>query len=342
MRMLVTGATGFIGGHLAQRLRTLGHEVRGLVRSDGKGAELKRIGVELIRGDVTLPASLAPAVRGIEIVFHTAALVTDWGPWPAFQSVTVDGTTNMLQAAAEAKVARFLHVSTANVYEDRTARKLRVITEEAPHQGGGDRAYGYYSSSKVLAEDAVRKFQNERGLPATIVRPTWVYGPGDYTILPRLLEHLESRFSFWIGGRNPVVDPIYVTDVVECAILAATMPIAVGQAYNVSPDREIRLRDFLGRMCAEMRLPVPRWAMPLAVARAAAFVMGAYAKLTRSLDPPALTRAGLALFSDDQHFSSAKAARELCWKPKVDVEAGARSTVEWLNSVRAKAANLPR
>ena len=325
MRMLVTGATGFIGGHLARRLLALGHQVRGLVRSEGKGAELKRIGVELIRGDVTHPPSLTPAMRGIEIVFHTAALVTDWGPWSAFRSVTVDGTTNLLQAAADANVSRFLHVSTANVYEDWVARKVRVITEEAPHQGGGDRAYGHYSKSKVLAEESVRKFQKARGLPVTIVRPTWVYGPGDFTILPRLLDHLESRFSFWIGGRNPVVDPIYVTDVAECAILAATNPSAAGQAYNVSPDREIRLRDFLGRMCAEMRIPVPRWAMPLAVARAVAFVTGVGAKLTGSKHPPALTRAGLALFSDDQHYSSAKATGELGWNPKVDVESGARA-----------------
>jgi nucleoside-diphosphate-sugar epimerase len=340
MRALVTGATGFIGGQLARRLLALGHEVRGLVRSEDKGAELKALGAELIRGDVTDPSSLPPAVRGIDVVFHAAAYVTDWGPWSAFQSVTVDGTTNLLRAAADATVSRFLHVSTANVYEDWALRKLRVITEEAPHQNVGDRAYGNYSRSKVLAEDAVRQFQRD-GLPTTIIRPTWVYGPRDFTILPRLLEHLESRFSYWIGGRNPVVDPIYVADVAELAMLAATNPLAVGQSYNASPDREIRLRDFLGRMCAEMGLRVPRWSLPLPVARAAAFALGAFAKLTQSTRPPALTRAGLALFSDDQHFSSAKATRELGWRPQVDIDAGARLTVEWLNAERAKAGKVP-
>ena len=334
MKVLVTGATGFIGSHLVDRLLSLGHQVRGLARNPAKAGQLVAVGAEPAIGDVTDPVSLRAAVRGMETVFHVAARVTDWGRWSEFESVTVNGTEHMLNAAAEAGVARFLHVSTAAVYEDRFARKLRVITEDAPHSGAGDRAYGHYAKSKVMAEEAAWRFHREGAFAVSMIRPAWVYGPRDATILPRLIEHLESPWACWIGGRDPVVDPIYVTDVVDCAVAAATDEKAIGQAYNVAPDREIRLHEFLGAMCDAMDIPIPRFSIPYAVAAPLTAVVEGLSKLIRTKEAPPLTKAALASFTVDQHYDPTKALRGLGWRQQVSLADGARMTAAWMKSQR--------
>ena len=330
MKILVTGGTGFLGGHIVERLRRAGEEVSVLVRNPSKAERLKASGIEIRVGDLTDLDSLRTAVRGVDRVFHSAAHVSEWGSWSKFQSATVNGTINMLTAATEAGVQRFLHVSTATVYEDIHARKLRVISENAPHGNQGDRAYGNYSKAKVLAEQAVWRFHKEEGLPITIIRPAWVYGPQDFTILPRLIEHLRGPFSCWIGRRNPVVDPIYVTDVAECAYLAAYSEQALGKAYNVSPDIEIRLREFLTTLCKELEVEAPRWSLPYSIALLATVLCEFWAQLTRSTEPPSLTYAGLATFTVDQHYDPSRAIKELGWQPQVSLAQGAKNTAAWL------------
>src|SRR5205823_5243768 len=140
-----------------------------------KARFLEGTGAELFHGDVTSPASLAAAVAGVDVVFHSAALVTNWAPWSAFHATTVQGTENVLQAAAHAAVQRFVHISTIRVYDDRYCRRHGVVTEEAPHGPCGFRAFGHYARAKVLAEAAVWRYRDR--LPVSVIRPAWIYGP---------------------------------------------------------------------------------------------------------------------------------------------------------------------
>jgi nucleoside-diphosphate-sugar epimerase len=337
MKALVTGGTGFIGSHLVERLLAAGHETRVLVRDKAKGDWLRQRGAELSSGDVTDRASLARATEGIDTVLHCAAYVTDWGRWHKFQAVTVDGTKNLLSAAASAGVSRFLHVSTATVYDDQFSRRARIITEDAPHGERGDRAYGNYSRAKVLAERLVWQSHREGQIAATVVRPTWVYGPRDFTILPRLIDHLKGPLACWIGRDDPVVDPIYVTDVAECAYLAATKERAAGQAYNVAPPEQIRLRQFLGALCRELNIPLPGWSLPYGAAYVATKACETWAHLIGAKNAPSLTASGLASFTVDQHFDPGKAIAELNWRPQIDLEEGARRTAAWFTA----SASLP-
>jgi nucleoside-diphosphate-sugar epimerase len=329
MRALVTGGTGFVGSHVVERLLSEGHPTRVLLRCISKGQWLEEKGAELCQGDVTDLASLARATAGIDVVFHLAAMVSEWGAWPKFQAVTVAGTNNVLTAAVESGVPRFLHVSTATVYDDAFSRRQRIIAEDAPHGACGDRAYGNYSKAKVLAEQAVWRFHADGKIQATVVRPAWIYGPRDATILPQLIEHLKGPLACWIGRKDPVVDPIYVTDVARCASLAAASERAIGQAYNVAPHREIRLREFLGTLCRELGLPLPRWSLPYSMAFTATALCEAWARLTGTVDAPALTQAGLASFTVDQRFDPSKAMRELGWTPEVSLDEGAFQTAAW-------------
>src|SRR3990172_3129349 len=155
MKALVTGATGFIGGHIVDGLLAAGHEVRGLASSAQKATRLEQLGVEVVVGDVTDIDSLSAAARGVDTVFHAAAKVTDWGPWPEFEAVTVRGTENALQAAVDAGVRRFLHVSTVGVYDDRAiVQGAGRITEDTPLVDRAGGFWGFYAKSKMLAEKA--------------------------------------------------------------------------------------------------------------------------------------------------------------------------------------------
>jgi nucleoside-diphosphate-sugar epimerase len=154
MKALVTGATGFIGSHLVERLLSTGTEVRGLVRNAAGAAQLQASAAEAAFGDLTDLASLRGAMKGIDVVFHLGARVSDWGPRRPFDATTIDGTENVLRAAAEAGVSRFLHVSSIVVYDDRFARRNHIIPETAPLGPSGDRRLGNYARSKATAEEA--------------------------------------------------------------------------------------------------------------------------------------------------------------------------------------------
>jgi len=332
MRALVTGAAGFIGSHVVERLAAAGHSVRGMVRSAAQEAAVRALGAEPVRGDVTQAATLRAAADGVDTVIHAAARVTDWGDWAAFEAATVRGTLNALRSAVEAGVRRFVLVSSVAVYDNRVGDRLHVVPEDTPHNGVGDRLLGHYSRAKVLAEEAAWEFHRRGDLEVTAVRPAWVYGPRDRTVLPRLVEYMNSPLACWFGRKDPVVDPIFVTDVSDCIILAATRPQAVGQAYNVAPVEEIKLRHFLGRLCGTLGVRVPRWSINDKLMLSLARCVEAAARCIGMREPPFLTVGAVATVTCDRHYDPSKAIAELGWKPQVSLERGIELTAEWFRT----------
>ncbi|MFO0902648.1 MAG: SDR family NAD(P)-dependent oxidoreductase [Pirellulales bacterium] len=331
VQTLVTGATGFLGSHLVDRLLAAGCRVRIVARNPARAKYWTRNQVEVIAGDVTDAESLQRAAQGCQIVYHLAAHVSDWGPWEKFEKTTVQGTANLLAACRTARVERFVLASTALVYDDRHARRARIVAEDAPLLDG-DRAYGHYSKAKVLAEEIAWRAHRAGEVAVTAIRPTWIYGPRDATILPRLLEHYQGPLSCWIGRTDPSCDPVFVTDVADAALLAAHSSAAAGEAFNVSPTREVRLREFLGALFRQFDIRPPRVTVPYSLALAVTRCSEAWARLTRATTPPEMTMAGLACITVDQHIDSAKAQNLLQWRPQVALEEGARLTAEWIRT----------
>lgn len=345
MRALVTGAAGFIGSHVVERLTAAGHCVRGMVRTAAQEAAVRNLAAEAVRGDVTQPATLRAAADNMDTVIHVAARVTDWGDWHAFEAATVRGTHNTLRSAVEAGVRRFVLVSSVAVYDNRVGDRLHVVPEDTPHNGVGDRLLGNYSRAKVLAEETAWEFHGRGDLELTAVRPAWVYGPRDRTVLPRLVQYMNSPFSCWFGRKDPVVDPIYVTDVCDCIILAATLPQAAGNAYNVAPIEEIRLRHFLGRLCGTLGVRVPRWTINEQLILSLARCVETGARWIGMRDPPFLTVGAVATVTCDRHYDPSKAIRELGWKPEVSLEQGIDLTAQWFRTqpdlMRSRSAATP-
>ncbi len=325
MKTLITGATGFLGSHIAERLLGRGDSVRALVRPTSDTSFLESLGVELVRGDVTEAPSLSPALEGVEVVYHAAALVSDWGPWEGFRGVTINGTRNMLKAAVAAGTPRFLYVSTDGVYRYQDLRK--GVTEESPletHFGPLD----YYRRSKTAAEKIARRFQRD-GHAVSIVRPALILGERDRAMLPGVVAFLKGPLSVYMGNARNPLPYVYAGDVADLCIRAATNDLAKGQIYNAVSDEPVTQRDLFQTAAEIVNIREPQRHMPFRLVYAITAVMEMKSRLGGWDSRPDLTRFSANLLGVEFREDASKATRELGWQPKVSLRDAVTRSVGW-------------
>lgn len=310
MKALVTGASGFIGSHLVDRLLERGDEVRALVRARSDVSYLEGRGVELHTGDVADASSLSGAVSGVDVVYHAAALATDWAPWRAFRKATVDGTRNVLEAAAQAGVARFLHFSSDAVYSHRYLG--RRMTEETPMETRFA-WWDYYRRAKTAAEHLVWQYHYLGRIPVSVVRPGMVLGERDHATLPGLRDYLSRKGALYLGSGHNRLPCVYAGDVAAGCILAATSDDAIGEAYNLVSDEVVTQRELFAAVAEEAGLEAPRRSLPVLLAYAAVLAMEAAAVLSGWRLRPPLSRFAITLIAADYHEDASKAQRHLGW-----------------------------
>lgn len=256
-KVLVTGATGFIGGHLARRLVSEKRAaVRALVRNPSKAAELAKLGVEIWQADVGDFASIERAVQGCQVVIHAAAQVSSVPERETFVRSNISGTENLLRAAARAGVSRFVHLSSIAVFGLPVSGE---VTDQSPRGPCGDP----YCDTKFEAEELVWRTCREGRLPATILRPSGVYGPGSthWSIVP--LKRIKKGRMFLVSGGQGLLNFVYIDNLVDAIFLAAEDDRARGEAFIVN-DGAATWRDFFvayARMAGKNSIPsVPLWA----------------------------------------------------------------------------------
>jgi len=316
--VLVTGATGFTGGHLVRRLRQLGHHVRALVRPGSDVQTLRSQGVEIVQGDLTRPDDVASAAEGVGKIFHIAAVFRTAGhPDSYYYDVNVGGTENVLEAARRHGVERVIHCSTIGVHGDVSQVPS---TEESPYNPGD-----IYQRTKLAGEQVARE-AFAKGLPGTIVRPSSIYGPGDLRML-KLFRTVHSRRFRMFGSGDVFFHMVYIDDLVDGMLLCAEKPEALGQVFILAGPRYLTLEEMVTIVANAVGVPPPRGRLPLWPLMMAAVACEAVCRPLR-VEPP-LYRRRADFFRKNRAFSSEKARLVLGYEPRVDPRDGILQTARW-------------
>jgi nucleoside-diphosphate-sugar epimerase len=311
----VTGGSGFIGGRLIRRLVAGGAPVRALARSEAAAQTVRAAGGEPVRGDLRDVAAMRAGAEGCDSAFHAAAFLGEWGRWEDFERGNVEGTRNVLAACRAAGVRRFVHVGTEAALLD--GQPLVEADESAPLRPD---SRAFYSRSKARAEQAVREASAE-GFETVVIRPRLVWGPGDRTILPTLVEAVRRGRFAWIGGGAHRTSTTHVDNAVESLLLGAARGRA-GEAYFATDGEPQVFRDFVTRLLATQGVQAPRRSLPAPTASlAAAAAEGAWRLLPLPGDPP-ITRIAVWLSSLECTIDISKARAELGYEPVITVDDG--------------------
>ena len=308
--------------------------MRALVRPGSDVSYVEKRGVELARGDITDPTSLAPAVEGIETVFHAAAMVGDWGRWQEFQSVTIEGTRNVLEAAARAGVPRFLHVSSDAVYAHRYLGKR--MAEDSPLETRFA-WWDYYRRSKLAAERLAWRYHGEGRLAVAALRPGVVLGERDRATVPGVIAFLRSKSAMYLGSGRNRLPYVYAGDVADACLLAASDDNAAGEAYNIVSPEKVTQRDLFASVAEESGLALPKRAMPIPIIYGFALAMEAASVLGGRRSRPSLTRFGVTLIGRHYLEDATKAERELGWRAETPMREAVRRCVEWQQAPEQRA-----
>jgi nucleoside-diphosphate-sugar epimerase len=322
---LITGATGFVGGHVAEACVARGMAVRAVVRNSSDTTLLEKLNATLYRGDFTDPDVMRQAVDGADAVINCAAKVGDWGPVEEYRAVNVDGLRGLLEACRGKPLQRFIHVSSLGVYE---ARHHYGTDESEPlpeqHMDG-------YTQTKVESEKLALEYYRKYAVPVVVVRPGFIYGPRDRTVLPKIVENLRARRVRYLGSRGkPAMNTIYVGNLVDAILLALEKPQAAGQVFNLTDGEYVSKRRFIETIADGVGQPRPRLlGPPLWLAKFLANRMEKRARRNNAPNPPLLTQARVKLLGLNLEFSIEKAKRELGYQPRVSFDEGMKQTIAW-------------
>lgn len=304
----VTGGSGFIGGRLIERLRSDGHTVRALARSGSAAEKIRARGGEPVGGDLADLDAMGSGAEGCEWAFHAAATVGDWGTRDEFERGNVQGTRNVLVACAQAGVRRFVHVGTEAALL--AGQPLVNVDESAPLRPDSP---ALYSSTKARAEETVIE-ANREGFETVVVRPRFVWGRGDTTLLPTMVDLVRSGRFAWIGGGRQKTATTHVDNTVAALVLGAIHG-QPGNVYFVTDGDPVVFREFVSDLLGTQGVGAPTRDVPSPVAHALAIAGEAAWRALPLPGRPPLTRFGYWVSSQECTINIDKARQQLGYAP---------------------------
>ncbi|MEZ6061223.1 MAG: NAD-dependent epimerase/dehydratase family protein [Planctomycetaceae bacterium] len=326
--ILVTGATGLVGSHVAEQARARNLRVRALCRRGSGTSLLKDWGVEIVEGDLDDADSLKAACEGATVVVHCAAKVGDWGPTDEYRRINVAGTRSLVDAALKSgSLQRWVQISSLGVYEGTDHYGTDETTP--PNAAGIDG----YTLTKIESEQLVCDEIRDRQFPAVVLRPGFIYGPRDRTVLPRLMERLSTGKFAYLGNTDKLMNNTFVGNLCEAIWLAIERDDVVGEVFNVRDPRAVSKQEFMETICDAAGFNRPKKVVPLPVAKVLASGLEGLWKLLGKESAPLLNRARFKFLALNLDFDIQKANDLLGYNPSADFHDAMRQTVEWfLNS----------
>jgi nucleoside-diphosphate-sugar epimerase len=321
--ILVTGGNGFVGRHVVAALRARGDRVRVLALPDEDTRALEERDVQIHRGDIRDPASLIAPMEGVDAVLHLAAMMDVWRSLEHYHAVNVEGTANVCRAVLAAGARRLVHMSSSSVYGMALGR---IADESFPLAPFPDA----YPLTKAAGDRLVQQAVVRHGLPAVIVRPDQIFGPGDRLHFGRMADRLRAGAGVIVGRGGNALPLVYVTDIVQGLLLALDDDRALGQIYNITNDRPLTQKQLLRAIARAVGARPPRLHVPYRALYAAGYLAERVACMAASSRRrPPITRLGVAFAGTDNRYGIAKARRELGYTPRVDLHEGVALTARW-------------
>lgn len=315
MRIFVSGASGFVGGAATRKFAAAGHDVRAMSRSEKSDATIRALGANPVRCD--LENISASHVGDCEAVLHCAAFVEQWGPIEAWKRFNIDGTAATLKAAKEAGAKRFIHISTESVLW--RGQHLREVDESYPL--ALDSPYPY-SWTKARAELLVREAATPE-FTTIILRPRFIWGPGDTTLLPVIEAMAKAGKFMWIDHGRARTSTTHIANLTHAIELALTQGRA-GQAYFVLDDGVTTMREIVSGLAVTRGISLPDASVPAWLADFIGAASEGAWRLFRLKGEPPLTRFGAMIMSRECVLKGDKARAELGYAPVISVESGLR------------------
>lgn len=318
MPCLVTGATGFTGGHLARTLAARGQSVKVLVRPGSDTSGLTHDRIEIVHGQLTSKADVSAAVAGCDKVYHIAAVFRTAGhPDSHYRDVNVGGTLNVLEAARAAGCERVVHCSTGGVH----GHVANPPADENYRFSPDD----IYQRSKLEAEmEAVAAIR--RGQPITIFRPGAIYGEGDLRFL-KMFRTIQKRHFVMIGKGTTRLHMVHVDDMVAGIMLCGSSPAALGEVFLLAGPEAPTLNEIAATGASILGVPAPKLHIPVWPVYAAGWLCEMLC-VPLGIDPP-LHRRRVGFFTHHREFDIGKAQRLLGYAPAISVRAGLERTLRW-------------
>ena len=317
--ILITGGTGFIGSHLVDALISKGEDVRLLVRKTTNVEEFENSNIDIFHGDITDKNTLKKITKDVDIIYHLAGKVGEWGALDSeFIEININGTKNILNASLENNVNHFIFCSTPGVLG---LTGYPEAKEDLPYN-----PRGIYEKTKCEAEKLVMRFHEEMGLPMTIVRPDFVYGPGDMRRL-KLYKAIKNNFFFMIGDGGSFLHPTFISDIIYGFELVRNNRKAIGEIYNIAGSKPITVREYFETIAHVLEVNISKFNIPKVFAVNAAYILENISKITKK--EPIISQSKIDFLTINHGSDISKIRTQLGYNPKVEFIDGIKRTIDW-------------